>query len=464
MPFFYLSQVLGRPVRIRRGDRVARIKDLVARLEALNSRGEIALEAYPPISGLVVEIEKRDIFIPFGHIETLGPEGARLASPLIDQRPFERREGEVLLARDILDKQLIDIDGRRVIRANDLLLTGGEGSVRVTAVDVSGEALVRRLTYGRLFATAPKVATAPPRDEAKPRRRRMGPIELINWRDVEPLAAGVPDVRLRLSHRRLALLNPVDLAHIADELSYKQGAEIIEALDDETAAETLQEMDEERQADIVEGMDQERAADILEEMAPDDAADLLADLDEIQAEELLRRMDREEAEDVEELLAYHENSAGGLMTSEFIAVPPWMTVDDTIDFMRHLEDAPDVIDYLYVVEDEERAATWSPRSSEEGGRLLGIVNLRDLLMSMADRRLGDLMITDYVWVSADETRDNVARLIADYNLLALPVLNEKEHLLGIITVDDVMEILVEEPSMRRLPRMMNLKCLTAFVI
>lgn len=453
MSFFYLSQVLGRPVRLRRGDRVARIKDLVARLEALNTRGEIALEAYPPISGLVVEIEKRDIFIPWDHVQTLNPEGAQLASPLIDQRPFERREGEVLLGRDILDKQLIDIDGRRVIRANDLQLYGADGTVRLTAVDVSGEALLRRLTFGRLFTDTPRLpAPPPPQSNGKPGRRRIGPIELISWRDVEPLAAGVPDVRLRLSHERLALLNPVDLAHIADELSYKEGAEIIESLDDETAAETLGEMDEERQADIVEGMDQERVADILEEMAPDDAADLLADLDEVQAEDLLRRMDRDEAEDVEELLAYPEDSAGGIMTSEFITVPPWMTVDDTIAFMRQLEDAPDVLDYLYAVEDEERAATWSPRSSEEGGRLLGIVKLRDLLLSPGDRRLSDLMTTDYLWVSPEESRDNIARLIADYNLLALPVLDGAERLLGIITVDDVMEILVEEPSMRRLPR------------
>ncbi|MBV9282919.1 MAG: magnesium transporter [Chloroflexi bacterium] len=458
MAFFYLSQVLGRPVRTQAGDRVARVKDLVARLEALNAKGEVALEAYPPISGLVVEIEKRPIFVPREHIQRLGPDGVQLSSAWIDLRPFERREGEVLLARDILDKQLIDIDGRRVIRANDLQLYAADGTVRVTAVDVSGEALARRLTYGRLFGGSP-AQTKPPSGEDRPgrlRRRRMAPARLIEWRDIEPLKAGVPDVRLRLSHERLAMLHPVDIAHIAEELSYQHGQEIIESLDDETAAETLQEMDEDRQADIVEGMDQERAADILEEMDPDDAADLLGDLDETQQQELLRRMDREEAEDVRELLAYEEESAGGTMTIEFITVPPRMTVDEVIQFMRTLDDAPDLIDYLYVVEEKQPGTAWDAKTSDQGGRLLGIVPLRDVLLSPGDRRLGDLMNPDFVWVRADDDRETAARLLADYNLLALPVLDEQDQLIGIITVDDAMEILVpDERWLHRIPRVFS---------
>jgi Mg/Co/Ni transporter MgtE len=283
----------------------------------------------------------------------------------------------------------------------------------------------------------------------------VAPAQLIAWADVDPLASDVPDVRLRLSHERLALLNPVDIAHIIDELSYSQGAEIIESLDDETAADTLQEIDEERQADIVETMDQERAADILEEMDPDDAADLLADLDEVQAEDLLRRMDRDEAEDVEELLAYPEDSAGGMMTSQFVTVPQWFTVDQTIQFMRQLEDPPDLIDYLFVVEEEGPAASWSQIRSEEGGRLVGIVSLRDLLLSPGDRPLSGLMVTDFVWVSPEESREKAARMMAEYNLMALPVLDERERMLGIITVDDAMEILLPEPLLRRVPSLFS---------
>jgi magnesium transporter len=455
MIFFYLSQILRRPVRTGRGERVAKIKDVVARLEALNAKGEASLEAYPQISGLVVEIENRPIFIPWQQVRALGPDGADLGSATIDLRPFERREGEVLLARDILDKQLIDIDGRRVIRANDLQLYQSDGVVRVTAVDVSGEALVRRLTFGRLFrATERQVKIPTEEEEKKPRRRALGPAKLIEWRDIEPLRAGVPDVRLRLSHERLALLHPVDIAHIADELSYKEGAEIIESLDDERAADTLQEMDEERQADIVEGMDQERAADILEEMDPDDAADLLADLDEDQQRELLQKMEPDEAEDVQELLVYDEDSAGGLMTTDFITVPASLTVAETIAWMRKIDDPPDVIDYLYVVEEEEgHAVRPSTLGQQETGRLLGIVTLRDVLLSPPERELKALMNTDFPWIGCEDSRDKAARMIADYNLLALPVLDEHDRLVGIITVDDAMELLVpDERWLNRIPR------------
>ncbi len=456
MPFFYLSQILNQPVRTRSGDRVARVKDLVARLEALKATGEGTREVYPPVSGLVVEIAKRDIFIPWSHVTSLGPDGAQLSSATISLLRFERREGEVLLARDIFDKQLIDIDGRRVIRANDLQLFSAEGLVRLTAVDVSGEAILRRLAFGRLF-TGPSQQALPPADGSttsggRLNRRRVAPAKLINWSDVEPLTGDVSEVRLSLSHERLALLNPVDIAHILEDLSYVQGAGIIDRLPDETAAETLQEMDEERQTDIVESLDQERAADILEEMEPDDAADLLADLDEEQQEELLRRMDREEAADVAELLGYEEDTAGGIMTSDFITVPPTLSVDDTITFIRHLQDAPDLIDYLYVIEDEAPAEDWSEVRSQDGGRLLGVVSLRDLLLAPGDASLSDIMITDFLWVSVGESSDRAARLMSEYNLIAMPVLDEQERMLGVITVDDAMEVLLPERWLDRLPR------------
>lgn len=454
MAFYYLSQILGKGVFTARGERVARIKDVIAGLEVPNSEGQISLEAYPPISGLLVEISHRPIFVPWLQIEHLGPEGARLRSAKISLLRFERREGEALLARDILDKQLIDIDGRRVIRANDLQLFGTDGSVRLTAVDVSTEALLRRLTFGLLFAGTEQTATHQSGGSHRMSRHRTPAAKLINWADIEPLASDTSDVRLRQSHERLALLNPVDIAHILDDLSYKQGAEIIESLDDETAADTLQEMDEDRQADIVETMDRERAADILEEMDPDDAADLLADLDAGQVRDLLDRMDREEAEDVQELLAYAENTAGGMMTSEFITVSGTMTVDQAIVYLRLVDDAPDSIDYLYVVDAEEAAVDWATREAE-GGKLIGVVSLRDLVLSDGQLTLGEIMVADYVWVRADESPETVARLMAEYNLVALPVLDEEEQLLGTITVDDAMEVLLPDRLSPRLPHVFS---------
>jgi magnesium transporter len=453
MTFLYLSQVIGRPVYNGGGERIARIKDVVARLEALTAGGELALQQFPAISGLVANIEKREIFISWSRVTSLTSNGACLRGSDISMQTFVRREGEVLLARDVLDKQLIDIDGRRVIRANDLQLYSADGVVRLTAVDVSGEALLRRLAWGRLFVGTP-VPSDPPREgNGKLRRRRMAPTRLIAWADIEPLRAGVPDVRLRLSHERLALLHPVDLAHIADELSYKQGAEIIESLDNERAADTLQEMDEERQADIVEGLDLERAADILEEMEPDDAADLLAELDDIQAENLLRRMDRDDAEDVEELLNYPEESAGGIMTSDFLTVLPHITADEAIDFIRGMQDAPDVIDYLYVLEAEEAKSSlaWMQSDNDEKGKLLGVVSLRTLLLARGDAHMHDLMDTDFLWARVDEPCEDAARRMTEYNLIAMPVLDQREYMVGLITIDDAMEVLLPERWRKRVP-------------
>ncbi|MGH2448863.1 MAG: magnesium transporter MgtE N-terminal domain-containing protein, partial [Chloroflexota bacterium] len=226
--------------------------------------------------------------------------------------------------------------------------------------------------------------------------------------------------------------------------SYRQGAEIIQSLNDETAADTLQEMDEERQTDIVETLDQERAADILEEMDPDDAADLLADLDEAQAQELLRRMDREDAEDVEELLAYPEDSAGGIMTSDFLSFPGSLSADQTIQLIRGLSDAPERIDYLYITETEGAAEDWAQLCQEGGGKLRGIVSLRDLLLAPGDARLENLMEREFVWIAADGSTEDAARLIAEYNLTALPVLDEEDRMRGVITVDDAMDVLLPD--------------------
>jgi CBS domain-containing protein len=439
-----------------RSERVAKLKDLVARLEVLNAAtGEVSFERFPPVSGLVVDIGQREIFVPWSLVESLDPEASRLSSSHLFLESFERREGEVLLYRDILDKQLIDIDGRRVIRANDLQLYQADGMLRVAAVDVSAEAILRRLTWGHLFTGSAQAYSPPSSEERHSRRKRVAPAQLIAWADVDPLASDVPDVRLRLSHERLALLNPVDIAHIIDELSYSQGAEIIESLDDETAADTLQEIDEERQADIVETMDQERAADILEEMDPDDAADLLQDLEETQKEDLLRRMDREEAEDVEELLMYHEDTAGGIMTSDFVAVPAHLTVDQTIAFLRGLQDAPDVIEYLYVVEEKQQGLDWAENADDNAGRLIGIVSLRDLLLAPGSTCLEEIMDTDLVWVGPHDSEEQAAHIMAEYNLIALPVLDEHEYMLGIITVDDAMEVLIPERWSRRIPHVFS---------
>ena len=409
----YLSQVLGRPIRDLEGERVATVKDIIVRLGA----GD-----HPPVTGLVARYRRRDFFLPRWHISALNQQGARLNSDILDLRPFVRRESEVLLARDVLDKQLIDVDGKRVVRVNDVQIIEAAGDWRVTGADVSLQGLWRRLA---------------PAGFAGSKR----PVEVLDWADVGYLATDASTVQLKSSSDKLARLHPVEIARLAEALSYHHGSEVVESLDDETAAETLEEMPAESQARILSDMDQERAADILEWMSPDEAADVLGDLPEDKAEELLGLMEQDEQADVVELLPYEDDTAGGLMTTEFVTLPRALTVGEALARLREMAETPNMIYYLYVVEEEN---SW---------KLVGVIALRSLILADLSMPLEEVMRTEFQQADPEEPAKEVAQRIAEYNLLALPVIDESGDILGIITVDDAMEILLPKDWRQRLPRL-----------
>src|SRR6185295_3294609 len=408
----YLSQVLGRPIRDLEGLRVATVKDVIVRLG----------EDHPPVTGFVARYRRRDFFLPRWRITDLNEQGVRLNSDILDLRPFGRREGEVLLARDVLDKQLIDVDGKRVVRVNDVQIIEAAGEWRVTGADVSLQGLWRRLAPAGFAGT-----------------RR--PVEVLDWADVGYLATDAATVQLKSSSDKLARLHPVEIARLAEALSYHHGSEVVESLDDETAAETLEEMPAETQARILSDMDEERAADILEWMSPDEAADVLGDLPEEKAEELLGLMEHDEQADVAELLPYEDDTAGGLMTTEFVTLPRALTVGEALARLREMAQTPNMIYYLYVVEKEE---SW---------KLLGVIALRSLILADPSMPLEEVMRTEFQQADPEEPAKEVAQRIAEYNLLALPVIDDSGDILGIITVDDAMEILLPKDWRQRLPRL-----------
>jgi magnesium transporter len=408
----YLSQMLGRPLRDVEGERVASIKDVIVRLG----------EDHPPVTGLVARFARRDFYLPRARLARMDKHGAQLDSDTLDLRPFARREGEVLLARDVLDKQLIDVDGKRVVRVNDVQLIEVRGEWRVTGADVSLQGLWRRLAPAGVAGT-------------------RNPVEVIDWADVGYLATDAATVRLKSSRDKLARLHPVEIARLAEALSIHQGAEVVAALDDETAAETLEEMPEESQARIIGDMDEERAADILEWMSPDEAADVLGDLPEEKAEDLLNRMEDEEQADVAELLPYEDDTAGGLMTTEFVTLPKNLTVGEALARLREMAETPNMIYYLYVVEHE---GSW---------KLLGVIALRSLILGDPDAPLAEVMREEFQAAHPDDSAKEVAQKIAEYNLLALPVVDDEGDIAGIVTVDDAMELLLPKGWRQRLPRL-----------
>jgi magnesium transporter len=322
----------------------------------------------------------------------------------------------------VLDKQLIDVDGKRVVRVNDVQLIEVAGAWRVTGADVSMQGLWRRLAPAGFMGT-------------------RKPVEVIDWSDVGYLATDEATVQLKSARGKLARLHPVEIARLAEALSYHHGSEVVESLDDETAAETLEEMAAAQQARIIGDMDEERAADILEWMSPDEAADVLGDLPEEKAEELLGLMEGEEQADVVELLPYEDDTAGGLMTTEFVTLPRELTVGAALARLREMAETPNMIYYLYVVE------------AEDSWQLIGVIALRSLILADQTAPLAAVMRTEFQSAHPGEPAKEVARRIAEYNLLALPVVDQAGDILGIITVDDAMELLLPKNWRQRLPRL-----------
>jgi CBS domain-containing protein len=428
----FLAHSIGAPVRGRTGESIGRLDDLIVR---------IGDAAYPPISGIVVRDGRRRFFVPGSHLAALNGV-VQLNTSVIDLQPFQRRDGEVLLGTDVLDHQIIDITGRRIVRVNDVQIAPIDGSFRVIGVDVSPQALIRRLAPR---AWGEKITTR----------------QLIDWAEVQYLASAAP-VQLKVSYDKLSALNPVDLARIVDALSYRESAEIVAALDDETAAETLEEVSDERLADLLEGMDLERAADILEEMTPNAAADALEDLDDEVAEQLLAKMQPEEAADVQALMDYDEHSVGRILTTDFVQVPANTTVGETLAYIRSLDEPPDPLLAVYVVsqfdplaeEDATAAAkpianSDQPADQEDLPFLVGIVRLRSLIISDPATPITDVFEADPPTVHPDDRAEHAARILAEYNLLAVPALNDQRRLVGIVTVDDALAILLPDVWTRR---------------
>lgn len=362
--------------------------------------------------------------MPSRDFSNLGTHGATMTSAILDLTPFIRRDGEVLLEKDVLDNQLIDVDGKRVVRVNDVQLIETGDLWRVSGADVSLRGFLRRLMPKGFYGSSRVV-------------------EVIDWADVGYLATDTVTVTVQLksSKDKLSRLHPVEIAQLAETLSPIHRTEVVESLDDEIAADTLEEMSTEAQARILEDMDEERAADILEEMSPDDAVDVLDEMDDEKSEQLFNLMEDDEKADVAELMHYQHDTAGGLMTTEFVVFPKDLTVGETIRSLREMAETPNMIYYMYVVEEE---GSW---------RICGLISLRSLILADPTYKLADVMRKGFRFAHPSESAESVARTISEYNLLALPVIDDEGDIAGIVTVDDAMEILLPRNLQRRLPRL-----------
>lgn len=429
----YLSQLQGAPVEDSRGVRIGKISDLLTFRDDFSQRCAFLIEGqddqswYTPADGVVWS----------DHTLHLSLDATRLvpAAQALSLR-------QVALVGEVLDKQVIDLARKKPVRVNDVCLSD---DWRVLGVDNSPLGLMRRLAPPWLLGTRSKHTPA----SFVPWER----VELIgsppeSEQDERPATAPIQQVTtisqfMRPTSGQLAELHPADIADIVHQLTPGQGAHLIEGLDNERAADTFEEVDTDRQVQILEKISSERAADILEAMGPDEAADLLAKLPEERAQELLRLMTPEESEDVQDLLEYEEHSAGGLMTTDYIALNASRSVAEALEAVRaSIQDDIRAV-YIYCVPDE----------TQDENQLLGTVSLWDLLVASPEQQIRELMETDIVSVRTDAEPHTVAEVMAKYNLLAVPVVNSEGILEGVVTVDDALDVLLPNARKRKPRRM-----------
>lgn len=412
----YLSEIQHRKVIEPNGTLIGTLKDL-----AVVPQGQ-----FPAVQWAIVATSQGERIVKWTDV----------AQEIGHLRMRPRKDGMVdatlppealRLSRDLLDKQIVDTHGARVVRVNDLQLSDVDGQLRLVGADVGLRGLLRRVGAESIAERVVGLAG------------RKLPRGIIPWHLVEPLdAASGAHVRVAVPRTKLALLHPADIADIVEEMAADERRAVFEQLDVETAADALSEIEPEMQASIVTDLDEERAADILEEMAPDEAADLLQDLTQERREELVELMQKDEAHDVEELLTHDEDSAGGIMTTDLISLPAEFTTQQAIDRLRELQPDPELTYYLYVVDAQ--------------GRLDGVISLRNLVVANPLAKLSEVMDPHVLKVEASTPKEDVAALIAKYDLLALPVVDARRTLLGTVTVDDVVEIMLPRGWKKRSSR------------
>jgi CBS domain-containing protein len=411
----FVSELIGRPVMVERdGTRstVGKIADFVV---------EHPEDTFPRIDAIIVKTRYGELAAPIAEVASLDTAGLVLTTPPKIVRPPD--DEALYLVEDLFDKQIVDVDGRKVVRINDIEVARTGGALRVVAADIGVGGLLRRLGAAKLL---PGLVDRIPRS-------------LIAWDNVAPLHDLSPtQIRLSVSEHRLARLHPSELADIISELSSQDAARVVGSLDDERAADALEHLDADVQRSIIDDLGTERAADIIEEMDSDDAADLLGDLPEARQEELLREMDAETADDLRELVAYDEDTAGGLMTTDYFWIYPHRTVSATIAKIREIAPETEFIYYLYVTDQSEK--------------LMGVLSLRTLLLSSPGATIHSIMDSDLITVRPDMSAEDVTATIARYDLLACPVTDERGKMLGIVTVDDAIDAIIPERLKRQLPR------------
>jgi Mg/Co/Ni transporter MgtE len=397
----FLARLAGTAVFDPNGDQLGKVRDAVATLRTNNQP--------PRILGFIVEVPPRKrIFVPITRVTSID-NGHVIITGLLNMRRFEPRINEISVLSEMLDRSVTMIDNNEKVTIEDIAME----------LSKTGDWFIERVHVMRRGAGF----------------RRRGASSTVTWAEISGIA--INETSQGVSHllSTLANLRAADLASVLHDLTLKRRAEVARALDDERLADVLEEMDEASRVELLAELEGERAADVLEEMDPDDAADLLREVGQERAQALLALMEPEDAEDVQRLMHYEDYSAGGMMTTEPIVLTADSTVAEALSRVRLSEVAPGLASQVFVC----RQPTETPT-----GRLMGIVHIQRLLREPPATLLGGILDSDIAPLSAEATLNEVASYLASYNLLAVPVVDANERLLGAVTIDDVLDHLLPE--------------------
>jgi CBS domain-containing protein len=410
IPLLNLSSLLGSRLVDREGEKLGRVDDLIVRL---------ADHSYPPITGLKARIGGREVFVPADRIAQLEPGKVQLTGEQIDLGRFERREGEVLLRHDLLGRRLINVVGARLVRANDLVIARIDGWWRVVGVDTGFRSLLRRLLPA-------------------PLRRRAAVRPFLDWASVEPFVSHVPTARLRMRFAKLSKLHPAQLADLVEAASHEEGEEIIEAVgaDRELEADVFEELDPEHQVEFLRERSDQEAAKVLATMEPDDAADLIGELDQDRRQPILKLLPWRQQRKIRTLLGYNPSTAGGLMSPDFIALAETTTVAAALEELRRTELPEETVTTVLIVDPERH--------------LSGVVSVVMLLKTLPSALLAETKSSPPLTLEPDDELSEIATRMADYDLTIAPVVDEDGAILGIVTVDDLLEMMIPDDWRRRM--------------
>ncbi len=404
-----LSDLIGAPAIDNTGSRAGKVREVTLAPQENSSQ----------VVGFVIKTQHGDRLVPASAVSIIN-HGLHITTAANDWTPYGGGEGLLLLERDLLDQQIIDVHGRKVVRVNDVDIheESGNGHIvlKIGAVDVGARGAIRRLLKGVVPAAALHLLL----EKIPP---RMIPWEFVDLIEIDPARR----VKLKISLARLAQLHPADIADIVEDLAPAEREAIFETLDDEVAAETLEEIDPKMQVSILSSLDSDRAADIVEEMDPDAAADLLGDMHPDDSQEILTEMEPEERAEVTELMTFHDNTAAGRMTTDYMALPAGAKVEDAIEMLRNFEGGVESISTIFIIGEKDK--------------LLGHVPLAKIVLAPPGTPLMMLSTGHMATIHPGADEKSVAELFDKYNLLTLPVIDDDGVLTGVITADDVINML-----------------------